>query len=150
MERNRVEWTGESSAPRGLATIVIVFSRAELMQRNMHEQLDADESSASLSDLFELWTYASLWLALLRATVERWEKNHLFDETVHDLLKSPYAGELRKFRNAVFHGDVHDHADVRAIWSKHREVFAWAETLSAAIRSYLDAELRSEGGVARE
>ena len=51
----------------------------------------------------ESFMYMSYWYGGLYVVIEGWKKLGLVDRKIGSLLKSPYVGLLRRYRNGVFH-----------------------------------------------
>lgn len=66
------------------------------------EQLKKDASLVTNEEI-EANLYMSYWYAGLYVVIEGWRQLHLSDPIIDELLRSPKAGLLKRYRHGVFH-----------------------------------------------
>ena len=76
----------------------------------------------------------SVHFSLLYAAVEAWQRWHFADARVDELLRDPYVGRLRDFRNAVFHVSVATDARLQR-WAGESGPVQWARKVELALRA---------------
>jgi hypothetical protein len=70
----------------------------------------------------------------LYAVIEAWGRWHFSDGRVDELLKTPFVGELRAFRNAIFHVSVAP--DERLLrWGAEPDHMVWSNDVERALRA---------------
>ncbi|HYR88494.1 MAG TPA: hypothetical protein VE422_30725 [Terriglobia bacterium] len=80
--------------------------------------------------------FLSHWLASLYVVVEGYRSQQLYDESVEDLLKSPHADLLRRYRNGVFHFQA-DYWDDRFIDWFDVPTVDWSTALHRALHEFI-------------
>ena len=73
-------------------------------------------------------------LGLLYAVIEAWGRWHFTDARVDELLKAPFLGDLRDFRNTIFHVSVATEAQVLR-WGEHPDRIVWSQDVERALRA---------------
>lgn len=117
---------------------LLALHRYFLQASQMREYYDrrlANEGAAPVEDdrWPQQWIDLCLWYACLYVVIEGWRKLRLVDPEIDQLLTSPYADLLRRFRNGVDHYQP-TYWDNRLIdFVKHGvDSAAWARALHSA------------------
>lgn len=93
----------------GFVSLYKYYIWADFMRSRFYESENQPEFNARISDvlnrimLSEKYIYMSYWYAGLYVVISGWKTLQLQDDKINELLKSPNAGLLYRYRNAVFH-----------------------------------------------
>lgn len=129
-----------------LLTLSRYFVWADAMRKHFDEALKKNGPVLEGPGGIEVAMYMSLWYGCLYVVVEAWQSLELKDSRVDDLLTSPNAGLLRRYRNAVFHyqSKLWPEKFIMAFLREGESTAVWVRALHNAIDDYLAKLLNEE------
>lgn len=98
------------------------------------------------SRLVESEMYHCLWFGVLYTVVDGWPKLKVRDQTITELLRSPYRQLLRKFRNATFHPEDYDDDRIKDLMATGQNSIDWARALTKEFKTFFINLLFHEAG----
>ncbi len=102
--------------------------------KELLERLITDVRVQHQNPLLQASNLMMVHLGLLYAAIEAWRKWHFTDARVDELLRSPFVGDLRQFRNAIFHVSLATEARVLR-WGDRSDRIAWSQDIERALRT---------------